>query len=66
MLRRLANQNDTNQGRAVSDRSPYEKVAADHEAFLRLLGHPVPVPSKVDSHVFTDNEKSRIYTDWIS
>lgn len=64
MLRRLANQNDTSQGRVVADRSPCEKVAADHEAFLRLLGQPVP--SKVDSHVFTDHEKSRIYTDWIS
>jgi hypothetical protein len=64
MLRRLASQNDHSQGRAVLDSSPNDKIAVDYEALLRLLGHPVP--SKVDSHVFTDNEKSRIYTDWIS
>ncbi|PKX94939.1 PHD finger protein [Aspergillus novofumigatus IBT 16806] len=63
MLRRLASQDDPSQARAVLDRSPNEKIAADHEALLRLLGHPVPL--KVDSHVLTDNEKSRIYTDWI-
>ncbi|KAG2024423.1 hypothetical protein GB937_004080 [Aspergillus fischeri] len=56
MLRSLASQNYPGQGRAGLDRSPNDKIAVE-------LGHPVP--SKVDSHVFTDNEKSRIYTDWI-
>lgn len=55
---------DLSQGRAVLDSSPNDKIAVDYEELLRLVGHPVP--SKVDSHVFTDNEKSRIYTDWIS
>ncbi|GIK05972.1 hypothetical protein Aspvir_010089 [Aspergillus viridinutans] len=63
MLRRLASHNDPRQGHAGLDKSPCEKVAADQEALLRLLGHPVP--PKVDSYVFTDDEKSRIYTDWI-
>lgn len=64
MLRSVASQSHPGQGRAGLDRSPNDKIAGDYEALLRLLGHLVP--SKVDSHVFTDNEKSCIYTNWIS
>ncbi|EBA27370.1 PHD finger protein [Aspergillus fumigatus Af293] len=63
MLRSVASQSHPGQGRAGLDRSPNDKIAGDYEALLRLLGHLVP--SKVDSHVFTDNEKSCIYTNWI-